>query len=72
MSDRDMLKQLYVKLFLILSSEAAAGLFFFEDFRDVQKLWDIRDMRIISHGVSIAVRVNLADMAVRKWCRPHL
>ncbi|CAN2250681.1 CPBP family intramembrane glutamic endopeptidase [Bacillus vallismortis] len=72
MSDRDMLKQLYVTQFLILIAAAAAGLFFFEDVRDVQKLWDIRDMRIIWYGVSIAVIVILADMAVMKWCPPHL
>lgn len=67
MTDRDMLKQLYLTQLLIIFAAAAAGLFFFEDVRDVLKLWDIRDMRIIWYGVSIAVIVILADMAVMKW-----
>lgn len=72
MTDRDMLKQLYLTQLLIIFAAAAAGLFFFEDVRDVLKLWDIRDMRIIWYGVSIAVIVILADMAVMKWFPSHL
>ncbi|WP_326156700.1 CPBP family intramembrane glutamic endopeptidase [Bacillus halotolerans] len=72
LSDRDILKQLYMTQLLIIIVSAAAVLFFFQDASDFFRLWHIRDIRIIWYGVSLAVIVILADMAIMKWCPPHL
>ncbi|WP_326050915.1 CPBP family intramembrane glutamic endopeptidase [Bacillus halotolerans] len=72
LSDRDILKQLYMTQLLIIMVSAAAVLFFFQDASDFFRLWHIRDIRIIWYGVSLAVIVILADMAIMKWCPPHL
>ncbi|MGG1229325.1 CPBP family intramembrane glutamic endopeptidase [Bacillus halotolerans] len=72
LSDHDILKQLYMTQLLIIMVSAAAVLFFFQDASDFFRLWHIRDIRIIWYGVSLAVIVILADMAIMKWCPPHL
>ncbi|GED01048.1 hypothetical protein BAT02nite_06920 [Bacillus atrophaeus] len=72
LSDGDMLKQLYMTQLIVIIVSAVAGLFLFQHANAFFKLWNIRDPRIIWYGVSLAVIVIILDLAVMKWCPPHL
>ncbi|MEC0973520.1 CPBP family intramembrane metalloprotease [Bacillus velezensis] len=64
--------QLYATQLLILAVSGVIGFFFFTDIHDFLKLWHIRDDNIIWYGVTLAVLVIFADLAVMKWCPSHL
>lgn len=72
LSDREIVIQLYATQLLILAVSAVIGFFFFTDIHDFLKLWHIRDDNIIWYGVTLAVLVIFADLAVMKWCPSHL
>ena len=72
LSDREMLKQLYFSQLLMLCTAVLTGAFLFDDINDFFSLWNIRDIRILTFGVPLAVFVIAVDLAVMKWVPEHM
>ncbi|MGG3574949.1 type II CAAX endopeptidase family protein [Bacillus gobiensis] len=72
LSDKELLRQLYLTQLIMLVLASSLGFFLFPDLHSFLALWNLADMRIITYGAATAVLVICIDFAAMHIFPEHM